>query len=198
LISIRRRRKQNYSRYDDQTGLGLNIARSILKLLGGKLTYESDIEQGTSFVFNLPYEPAPVHSRSIEEELAFNGKYKWNNKVILIVEDEEVNGLFLEAVLQETGARTLYAKNGLQAIELCKSISKIDLILMDIRMPVMNGLKATQEIRKFNTNVPIIAQTALTLEEDRQNCLLAGCNDTVIKPIEVEELLYLINKYFAH
>jgi signal transduction histidine kinase/CheY-like chemotaxis protein len=190
--------KSEYSRYDDETGLGLNIAKSILKLLGGKISFDSDAEKGTIFNFSLPYESTPEQIKSIEDELAFNGQYKWANKVILIVEDEEVNGLFLEAIFQETGAQTLYAKNGFQAVELCRSISKIDLILMDIRMPVMNGLKATQEIRKFNPSVPIIAQTALALEEDRQNCLLAGCNDSIIKPIEVEELLNLVNKYFIH
>jgi signal transduction histidine kinase/CheY-like chemotaxis protein len=188
-----------FSRYDDKTGLGLNIAKSIVKLLGGKINLDSDPELGMTFTFSLPFESAPALThKSVEDELAFNGQYKWTNKVILIVEDEEVNGLFLEAIFQETGAQTLYAKNGLQALELCKSINKIDLILMDIRMPVMNGLKATQEIRKINQNIPIIAQTALALEEDRQNCLHAGCNDSVIKPIEVEELLRMVNKYFTH
>lgn len=190
--------RDDFNRYDDETGLGLNIAKSILKLLGGKILIDSDVDLGTTFFFSLPYESTPEHTKSVEDELAFNGQYKWTNRVILIVEDEEVNGLFLEAIFQETGAQTLYAKNGFQAVELCKSINKIDLILMDIRMPVMNGLKATQEIRKFNQNVPIIAQTALALEEDRQNCLLAGCNDSIIKPIEVEELLHLVNKYFMH
>ena len=69
---------------------------------------------------------------------------------------------------------------------------------MDIKMPVMNGLKATEEIRKFNPSIPIIAQTALSLEEDRENCLMAGCNDLITKPIEVEELLHMANRYLAH
>jgi signal transduction histidine kinase len=191
--------RDEINRYDDDTGLGLTIARSIVKLLGGKLNLDSDPETGMTFTFSLPFESTPINpSISVEDELAFTRQYKWSDKVVLIVEDEEVNGLFLEAIFQETGAQTLYAKNGVQAIELCKSINKIDLILMDIRMPVMNGIKATQEIRKINRKIPIIAQTALALEEDRQNCLLAGCNDTIIKPIEVEELLRIVNKYFTH
>lgn len=190
--------KSEYNRYDDETGLGLSIARSIVKLLGGRLTAESDETSGVTFHFSLPYEPIPSPTReSIEDEI-ISSQYRWPDKVILIVEDEEVNGLFLEAVLQETGARTLYAKNGSEAVELCRSINKIDLILMDIKMPVMNGIRATEEIRTFNLDIPIIAQTALSQEEDRQNCLFAGCNDVISKPIEVEELLSLVNNYFAH
>ena len=186
------------SRYNEETSLMLNIAKSIVKLLGGKINFDVNADTGFIFEFTLPYEPPPSqidHTLSDDEEIARH--YKWNGKVILIVEDEEVNGLFLEAVFQETGAQTLYAKNGKQAIELCKSINKIDIILMDIKMPVMNGIKATQEIKKLNKNIPIIAQTALFSEEDRENCLLAGCDDAITKPIEVGELLQMVNKYFT-
>jgi signal transduction histidine kinase len=188
-----------FSRYDDETGLRLTIAKGIIKLLGGRIWVESEQGSGTIFNFSIPFEKAPsFNTELIEAEISETVQYKWNDKVILIVEDEEVNGLFLEAIFNEAAAQTLYAKNGLQAVELCKSINKIDLILMDIRMPVMNGIKATQEIRKFNQSVPIIAQTALALEEDKQNCILAGCNDTITKPIDVEELLKMVNKYLSH
>jgi len=188
-----------FSRYDDETGLRLTIAKGIIKLLGGRIWVESEQGLGTIFNFTIPLEKIPSFtSDSVEEEFSKTEPYKWSDKVILIVEDEEVNGLFLEAVFNEAAAQTLYAKNGLQAIELCKSINKIDLILMDIRMPVMNGIKATQEIRKFNQSVPIIAQTALALEEDKQNCILAGCNETIIKPIDVEELLKMASRYLSH
>jgi CheY-like chemotaxis protein len=188
----------NISRYDEEIGLGFTIAKGILKLLGGRIWLVTEEDDSVSINFSIPFEPVPsIKADNIEDEVDRKIPYRWNNKVILIVEDEEVNGLFLEAVFHDTEARTLYAKNGFQAIELCKTISKIDLILMDIRMPVMNGLKATQEIRKFNQNIPIIAQTALSLEEDRQQCLLAGCNDAVTKPIDVEELLFILNKYLS-
>ncbi|MBA7582935.1 Sensor protein EvgS [subsurface metagenome] len=191
--------KDEFDRYNDETGFGLTIAKSIVKLLGGKISADSEPGAGTHFSFSIPYDTQPSQKiEAEEEELSLSSQYKWQDRVILIVEDEEVNGLFLEAVFQETGAQTLYAKNGSQAIELCKSINKIDLILMDIRMPVMNGIRATKEIRKFNTSIPIIAQTALALQEDMEQFLLAGCNDSIIKPIEVEELLFLVNKYFGH
>ncbi len=178
--------------------LGLTIARSIVKTLGGKIWVESEEGKGNSFFFNIPYEPVPEkHEELILEEIHLNQSYEWPNKVILIVDDEEVNAMFLDAVFHGTSAQVLFAKNGQQAVELCKNISKIDLILMDLKMPVMNGIKATQEIRKFNTRIPIIAQTALASEEDRQVCLQVGCNDAITKPIEVEELLYLVNKYIS-
>lgn len=188
----------NINRYDEEIGLGLTIAKGIIKLLGGKIWIDTEEDESVVLNFSIPIEPIPtIPIESIEEEVDRKVPYRWNNKVILIVEDEEVNGLFLEAVFHDTEARTLFAKNGFQAIELCRTISKIDLILMDIRMPVMNGLKATQEIRKFNQSIPIIAQTALSLEEDHHQCILAGCNDAITKPIDVEELLFLINKYLT-
>jgi len=191
--------REDFDRYDDETGLGLTIAKSIVHLLGGKISADTDSETGTCFNFNLPYKSVPEEKKDmIEEETLISAKYNWKDKVILIVEDEEVNALFLEAIFQETGAQTLYARNGLQAVDLCKSINKIDLILMDLRMPVMNGIKATKEIRIFNRSIPIIAQTAMALQEDMEQCLIAGCNDSIIKPIEVEELLALVNNYFAH
>lgn len=177
--------------YED-SGLGLTIAKQVVKALGGKIWVDLDTS-GLNFFFTIPNEKMASETIEIEEDGEIN--YDWRNKIILIVEDEEVNGMFLEAVFQETQAQTLYAKNGLQAIELCKNINKIDLILMDIKMPVMNGLKATSEIRKFNQHIPIIAQTALAGEEDKEQCILVGCNDTITKPIEVEELLTLVDRY---
>jgi CheY-like chemotaxis protein len=113
----------------------------------------------------------------------------------LIVEDDEVNYKFLEAVLQDTSATILHARNGLQAVELCKSISKIDLVLMDIKMPEMDGFQATRLIREFNRKVPIIAQTAFVLENELNKCLDAGCNDQITKPIEIKEFFEKVDGY---
>ncbi|MBN1596961.1 MAG: response regulator [Bacteroidales bacterium] len=194
--------KNDFSRYEEDPGFGLTIARSAVKLLGGRINFETNEDNGIFFTVSLPFEAPPKikHEeigKEVEGEISFQSKYKWGNKLILIVEDEEVNGLFLEAVFQETGAQTIYAKNGKEAIDLCKSIIKISMVLMDIKMPVMSGIKATQEIRKFNKTLPIIAQTALASEEDKHHCMVAGCNDTITKPIDVEELLNLVSKYLS-
>lgn len=182
----------------EDPGLGLTIAKNIVKNLGGRIWIESEEGKGNSFMFTLPFEPIPENEHvDIEKEITGEKLYQWPNKRILIVDDEEVNAMFLDAVFQGTGVKILFAKNGNEAIELCKNISGIDLVLMDLKMPGTNGLKATQEIRKFNTKIPIIAQTALVSEEDKQNCLLVGCNDIITKPIEVFELMVLVNKYIA-
>lgn len=184
----------------DDPGLGLTIAKTIIKALGGRIWVESEVNSGTKFIFTLPYEPFISSEDQKDEQvddLPQQLQYEWPNKVILVVDDEEVNAMFLDAVFHGTSAQMIFAKNGQEAIELCKSINKIDLILMDLKMPVLNGLKATKEIRKFNTKVPIIAQTALASEEDRQNCEIAGCNDTITKPIEVEQLLEMVNRYIS-
>jgi CheY-like chemotaxis protein len=149
-------------------------------------------------MFSIPYECVPATEHvDLEKETPSDQLFQWPNKRVLIVDDEEVNAMFLEAVFQGTGVQTLLAKNGHEAVELCKNISGIDLVLMDLKMPVMNGLKATQEIRKFNTKLPIIAQTALASEEDIQRCSLVGCNDSITKPIEIQELLKMVSKYLC-
>ncbi|MBN1115892.1 MAG: response regulator [Bacteroidales bacterium] len=185
------------TKYEDP-GLGLTIARNIVKNLGGRIWVESDEGNGTSFFFTIPFEAIDKEEQKIsDEEITFGTSYIWPNKVILIVDDEEVNAMFLDAVFQGTSVQLLFAKNGFEAIDLCKSINKIDLILMDIKMPGLNGIKATSEIRKFNTKIPIIAQTALASEENKVESLKAGCNDIITKPIEVQELLITVNKFLS-
>ncbi len=188
----------NIKKYEG-SGLGLTVSRAIVKLLGGKIWVSSEPNKGSVFYFNIPLEKIPDENltENMPVENKNKGIYNWRDKVILIVEDEEVNYKFLEAVIIGTEAKVLYAKTGFQAIDLCKSINKIDLILMDIKMPEMDGYKTTREIRKFNENIPIVAQTAYALESDREKCIDAGCNDLITKPINIEDLLSLINSFFV-
>lgn len=112
----------------------------------------------------------------------------WSNKKILIAEDENSNYRFLEMVLTKTNATLIWAKNGMEAIELCKE-HKPDLILMDIKMPKMDGLEATKEIKKIYPEIPIIAQTAFAMENDEYLSLEAGCNSYISKPIKSNTLI---------
>ena len=120
----------------------------------------------------------------------------WKDKVFLIAEDDKYNFRIIEELLRITNVTIIHAWNGKEVLEKIRTIKNIDLILMDIRMPVMNGLIATKEIRKFLPGITIIAQTAYANEEDKKLCIVAGCNDYIAKPIKKEELKTMIRKYF--
>ncbi|MBN2481636.1 MAG: response regulator [Bacteroidales bacterium] len=178
------------------SGLELTISRNLVKLLGGKMWIESVPDQGSTYSFTIPYEEVPdtYHEVLPEEEFRIP-PYRWKDKVVLIVEDEDVNFKFLEAVLHETDVQILRANTGLQAIELCRSSIKIDLILMDIKLPGLNGLEATKKIREFNQETPIIAQSAFILEDERDVCLEVGINDYIDKPINIKEFFEKVDKF---
>ncbi len=179
-------------------GLSLTVSRGLVKLMGGRIWIESEPASGSTFYFQIPFEEIPqTDSHEEAEDVSSIKKYKWKDKLILVVEDDEINYKFLEAVLQNTEAQVIKADNGYQAIELCKSINKIDLILMDLKLPDISGFEATRQIRRFNKTIPVIAQTALILESEREKCINSGCNDQITKPIEIEKLLKIISKYLS-
>lgn len=120
----------------------------------------------------------------------------WGNKIVLIAEDEQINYLFLKAVLKPTKAKIIWTKTGRETIDVCNS-ENIDIILMDIKMPDLNGLEATIEIRKSFPDLPIIAQTAYALEEDEEASLNAGCNGYISKPIKPDTLLAIMSRYIT-
>jgi len=122
--------------------------------------------------------------------------YNWKGKVILVAEDEEINFLFLDEVLNRTGATVLWAKNGKEAIEMYRNNS-VDLILMDLKMPEMNGYEAMQQIKDTKGNTKIIAQTAFAMSGEREEILDAGFDGYISKPIKIAELLKLMEKNFS-
>ena len=178
------------------TGLSLTIAKKIIDQLGGKIKVRSALNSGSWFQISLPVE-IPVKLK--EEMIHQTGNIRdidWKDKVILVAEDEELNFRFLEAVLQKTQAKILRAKNGIEAIKLCKNIHHIDMILMDIKMPVMNGNDATIEIKRERPDLPIIAQTAFSFQEEIAKCREAGCDDYVTKPIDIKMLINKMSRFF--
>lgn len=175
------------------SGLGLPIARQMVERLGGKITVDSKPEQGSSFSFWIPYE------KSIKETTqATPGKKssikQWQDKVILVAEDVETNFVFVEAALRKTKAKVIRACNGLEALNYIRE-NPVDIVLMDIQMPEMNGYDATRNIRKDFADLPIIAQTAFAMEGEREKSIDAGCNDYLSKPIKLNQLLSTIEKY---
>ena len=122
-------------------------------------------------------------------------QYHWNNRVVLITEDEEVNFFFLKSIFKKTQARVIRAKNGQEAVDIISDHhGDIDLILMDLNMPVMDGYEAMRIIKSRHPDIPIIAQTAYTLTEDRHKCMKAGFNDYISKPINRIALFRLVNE----
>lgn len=123
-------------------------------------------------------------------------KYKWYDKRILIVEDIKVNHMLIDRILRKTRAQVIWAMDGQKAVDLIKEHDDIDLVLMDIRLPVMNGYEATREIRKLRGDIPIIAQTAYVMEDEKHKVLEVGCNDLITKPLRKDILLEKIAVYF--
>lgn len=121
----------------------------------------------------------------------------WKDKVILIAEDEKINFLFLKAVFKGTGANIIWAKNGQETIDICLTKEKIDIILMDIKMPGVDGLKATQKIKEDFPHIPIVAQTAYSLNDDRDRAFEAGVDDFLAKPIRPKNLMATVERYLS-
>jgi CheY-like chemotaxis protein len=119
----------------------------------------------------------------------------WSNFTVLIAEDEETNFIYLQTALSKTNITVLRAKNGKEAVELAKINPSINVILMDIKMPEMNGLEATKSIKSFRKDIPIIAQTAFAMDEDKRNCTAIGCDDFLAKPIRYKVLIEAIAKF---
>jgi len=177
-------------------GLGLSITKAYIELLGGDLWVASDKGKGSTFYFTLPCQTAKV-TKEIEKIEILNHTDINPTKMlkILIVDDDQSSEVLLSIALEEFAKEIVVARNGIEAVEMCRKHTDIDLILMDIQMPEMDGYEATKQIRKFNSQVYIIAQTAYALAGDKEKVLDVGCNDYITKPIKMDELHELISIY---
>lgn len=180
---------------EEGVGLGLTISKAIVSQFGGKIWVESEPGQGAIFYFNVPVKPGESVLLQTDYQMTTDMEHDWNEKLILVAEDVQTNFLLVKKSLRRTNVRLLWAKNGKETVEMVKNHDDIDLVLMDIRMPIMNGLDATREIKKIKPELVIIAQTAYAMDGDRENSLAAGCDDYISKPINLKEFIELIAKY---
>ncbi len=184
---------ENLNRPYEGSGLGLSIVREHLKLISGEIWVDSTPGQGSTFYFSIPYHPSAEIPLAEEQNNSF---YSIENPgKVLVAEDDNISFMLISQLLKEFGCEVIRAGNGREAINKFKDTQNLAFILMDMKMPDINGLEATRAIREVNKTIPIIAQTAYTQQEDINAFLKAGCNDYITKPIHRENLMHLIQKY---
>jgi PAS domain S-box-containing protein len=183
------------------TGLGLSISKNLVEMLGGKIWVESKEGRGATFKFTLPYKPVEGEVQAPDKPAASTGQYNhaFEGHHILLVEDDPVSRQFIHEILDPTGIDIHHATNAKQGYRVFLEKQKeVSLVLMDIRLPDIDGLELSRKIRKKDASMPVIAQTAYAMAEDRKKSIEAGCNDYLSKPTQAEYLLEILSRYLAN
>jgi two-component system sensor histidine kinase/response regulator len=176
------------------SGLGLSICKDLAMLLGGSVNVKSVPGEGSVFYLTLPYDKIKIPMVRSAVKSQTQRKYDFSNYTIMIAEDTPYNYEYLNSILEKTGANVVWAKDGIDVLNIFNA-TKIDLILMDIQLPEISGYEATSQIRLTDMTIPIIAQTAYAMADDKQKCFDSGCNDVLVKPIRMDDVLTTVAKY---
>lgn len=177
-------------------GIGLTLAREVVERMGGTISVKSEKGMGSEFSFNIPYRPAGTKSKSYKgTDYSIVKTVDWRMRKCLLVDDNKDVLIYLNRILVDTGISILTARSGYEAIEHIKANPDIDVVILDMQMPEMNGIEATKEIKKIRSNLPIIAQTAFVFENDTDIILEAGCDACLIKPIRRDHLITVMSSF---
>ncbi len=176
------------------TGLGLSISKSLVEMLGGEIWVNSDIGKGATFTFTIPNIKAMDGFETVKRDDETPEKFDFGGASILLAEDDNINKLLLRRALESANAKVLLANNGVEALEIVEANSAVKLVLMDIKMPVMDGLEATQRIKTKYPQIPVVAQTAYALPDERKRAIEAGCDAYLTKPINITVLYKTIQQ----
>jgi PAS domain S-box-containing protein len=177
------------------SGLGLAISRGFVEILGGDMSLTSAPGEGSQFAFTLPFTREHKEEKKIVSQII--KPVSSNKSAVLIVDDDRFSSKYLDTLLQRKGIETKIAFTAREAFSIVENEDSICLVLMDIQLPVINGLEATRQIKKMRPELPVIAQTANAYEEDRQRCMEAGCDGFIPKPINVSLLMELLDKFLV-
>ncbi len=196
VIFERFRQENRYGvRHQGGTGLGLAISRHIVQLLGGDISVDSEPGMGALFTFRIPYNPDTGAGLGERGGNSTTFSMNWETSTILVVEDLDVHFNYIRSALLRTGINVERAVSGKESIDFCRNNPDIDVVLMDIKLPDMDGYAATAEIRQFRPNLPVIAQSAYNVAGEELKCIESGCSAYIWKPIKLKQLLEVVGRF---